>query len=296
MRRRKFMRSATVMTLALPLVVSAAPIWARSTFKGGTLSDAKALSAFLRRSVGKTIDLDLTFAAPGRVEAGQPGGEPFTSLGGDTGPNFMVGGDFIRVENAGNERTWRELLNYDRARRRLRGTFTVTSGVKSSEDPGYNYDLRFRPARARTIKVKVVDEKGRTLLQSSAFTVPGDSSLAPLKAYDALGLSVKTDVKKGTATVGTPMRYDEESDDDTTFDIVYNSTTHRPNGSEQKLYEDFPLVRALLQNGEFFVSASLMQRRFPNLFSTNWNAQTRTITLQRRATLSNLLDILNEIP
>ncbi len=296
MKRRQLLSCAVGAALALPLF-SASAASARSSFKGDTLGDAKALSAFLRRSVGKTIDLEVTFAPPGRAKQFEPGGEPYTSLGGNTGPIFVVGGDSVNLENAGNERTWRELLNYDRARRRLRGTFTVTRGVKSGEDSGYIYDLRFRPARARNIKVNVVDQSGRTILQSSAFTVPGDSSLVPVKAYDALGLSVKTDIKKGTVTVGTPQSYNETPADATTFDIVYSSTTHRPNPEygEQKLYEDFKPVRALLQNGEFFVSASLMQRRFPHLLSTNWSARSRTLTLKRSAVLGKLLDKLSEV-
>jgi len=70
---------------------------------------------------------------------------------------------------------------------------------------------------------------------------------------------------------------------------VYNSLTYRKNGSETKLFTDFRPPVALLQNGEFFVPPSLVQRRFPDKLGTKWNLATRTLTLRRTPTFANYL-------
>ena len=202
---------------------------------------------------------------------------------------FMVGGSFYRVENGGNERTWRTLMGYDKNRRQLNGTFTITSRVKSGEDPGYNVDLRWRPNYARNVKVTVLDENGKILQRTSGITLRGGHIQVPSVAYKKLGFDVRRDIDGGKVSLGTPQRYNEKPNDLTAFDIVYNSATYSKSGSETKFQPNFKPPFVLLQNGEFFLPPSLVQARFDDNISTKWDAKTRTVTLRRTKSFANHL-------
>lgn len=267
----------------------------RPKWRGVLATQAPSFNAFMRRNIGKTIDLSVTFADAKYAAKTNSAGEPHTSLGGDTGPMFQVGGNFYRVENGGNEHNWRTLMGYDKNRRQLAGTFTITNGVKSGEDSGFNYDLRWRPSFQRDVKVVVVSEKGRVLLRSSGITLRGGHIQVPVGAYKIMGFDVRRDIDKGQVSIGTPERYSATSPDLSTFDIVYNSLTYSKSGSETKLFTDFKPPFALLQNGEFFVAPSLVQRRFADKISTKWNANTRTLTLRRSAGFAGYLDNISEV-
>lgn len=267
----------------------------RPAWTGRLSARPSSFETFMRRHIGKNVDLNIVFDSAQQARKSNSSAEPFTSLGGDTGPMFQVGDSFYRVENAGNEHTWRTLMGYDKDRRQLVGTFTVTRGVKSREDSGYNFDLRWRPNFARDVKVVVLDEKGRVLLRNSGITLRGGHIQVPVIAYKTMGFDVHRDIDKGRVSIGTPQRYSTKAADISTFDIVYNSLTYDKNGSETKFAADFKPPFVLLQNGEFFVPPSLVQRRFGGKLSTNWNASTRTITLRRSAAFSNYLDRISEV-
>lgn len=264
---------------------------ARPKWSGRLSARPSSFETFMRRHIGKNVDLNIIFDSPRQAGKNLSGAEPHTSLGGDTGPIFQVGGSVYLVQNGGNERTWRTLMGYDKDRRQLVGTFTVMSGRKSAEDPGYNFDLRWRPNFKRDIKVFAVSEKGRILLRTSGITLRGGHIQVPVAVYKELGFDMRRDIDNGKVSLGTPERFNEPGPDTTTFDIDYSPPTYRrpPDNSQQKLFEDFRPPTVLLQNGEFFLPPSLIQRRFDGKISTKWDALNRTLTVRRTQKFADFL-------
>jgi hypothetical protein len=144
------------------------------------------------------------------------------------------------------------------------------------------------PRNRRGQVVYLRDASGNLIARSRYVWFTDQRVAVPVRAYQQLGFRVRQDRRNRQVRISAP-----NTNIGFTFTVGQRNVLepNRGGAAEDAIVRyERPMLQQ--QGGEFYIAAMGLKEYFPDLITTRWDRQTRTVTIQRQPGMTRLLRLM----